>query len=155
MRTLRKILLAFLFTVLCTGAHAQEFAPEEDVKAAFIFHFLNYTQWDDEMESYYVCIPEDYYLRRSARNILEEKTVNGRDIRVVRHADFCHVLVSRSPPPEAGVLTIGSLSDGALLEFRVINKKLKFAADMDRIKNSKLKISSQLLKMAILNGGEY
>jgi len=47
-------------------------------------------------------------------------------------------------------LTIGSLARGALLEFRIVDNRLKFAIDPVRIKKSKLKISSQLLKLAIL-----
>ena len=37
-----------------------------------------------------------------------------------------------------------------MIEFRTVNNKLKFAANPDLIKKSKLKVSSQLLKLAIL-----
>ena len=48
------------------------------------------------------------------------------------------------------MLTIGPLSKGGMVDFRVGDHKLKFAVNMYNIKRSQLKSSSQLLKMAIL-----
>jgi hypothetical protein len=146
---LRKIsLLALLF--VCSLSYA-ETASEDDVKAAFIYHFINFTQWDDHQSAYYVCIPQDKTLRDSAQNLFRDKTINHRKIVVTDQQDSCHVLVSNDLPYTSSALTIGPLSKGALIEFRETNNKLKFAVNMDKVKNSKLKISSQLLKLAIVD----
>ena len=47
-------------------------------------------------------------------------------------------------------LTIGSLEKGALIEFRLVDNKMRFAVDLERMRKVKLKVSSQLLKLAIL-----
>jgi hypothetical protein len=74
---------------------------------------------------------------------------------VVDRYDACHVLVDNymNMPFSDSTLTIGSLAKGALLEFRIIKNKLKFAVNMEKVKKCKLKISSQLLKLAILEEG--
>ena len=149
MRTFIRAIL-ILFFLSQSSVYAENAATEAEVKAAFIYHFINYTQWEDSEPNYYVCIPEDENLRDVSNNILQGKVVNGRQISVVEEAPFCHILVSSFSPKTENTLTIGNLSHGALLEFRVINNKLRFAADLEKVKNSKLKISSQLLKMAVL-----
>ena len=149
-----RIFIKFILIIFLVGAfpsYAQTSIPEDEVKAAFIFHFLNYTQWDDGRTDYNVCIPEDDSFRAVARSILQGKEVNGRKIAVMAQGPSCHVLVSGFSPQTDSTLTIGNLSRGALFEFRIINNKLKFAADLERIKNSKFKMSIQLLKMAILD----
>lgn len=148
----KKIALVFLFWTICTTTHGQAIVQEESIKAAFIFHFINFSEWDDDATDYNVCIPEDETLRRAANDSLKDKMVDGRKILVVDKADTCHVLVSDSVPSTENMLTIGPLNKGALLEFRTINNKLKFAVNLENVKKSKIKISSQLLKLAILEG---
>lgn len=150
---MKKILL-ILVMILCTHrALAQGEATEESVKAAFLFHFINYTEWssDDQNTPYYVCIPDDESLRDTARQVLQNKQVNNRDIVVASKTQGCHILVSESTPHMDETITVGSLNDGALFEFRIIENKLKFAVNLEKVKKSKLKISSQLLKLAILD----
>jgi hypothetical protein len=151
---MRRALITFLMVfVLSIKSFAQESSvvPEDSLKAAFIFHFITYTEWNDNSKEYNVCIPNNEPLKKAAQQSFKGKTVNNRKINVSDEAHYCHVLVSNDLPnnPEE-VLTIGDLNRGALLEFRRINDKLKFAADMEHIKKTRLKISSQLLKLAIL-----
>src|SRR5205085_2547043 len=124
---------------------------EETVKAAFIFHFLDFVEWNDTETDYYVCVPDDTLLRNSVEESFKTKTIHNRKIRVVNRSSGCHILISDHIPKTDTTLTIGPLKKGALLEFRKIDNKLKFAASLDNIKKSKLKISSQLLKLAILD----
>jgi hypothetical protein len=150
---IRKLLICgFLLT--CAPAYG-EVAPEEAVKAAFIYHFISFTEWTGATpDVYYVCVPYDNSLRETARETLSGKRVNDREIQVVRWADTCHVLVSDAAArSNEATLTIGHLDRGALLEFRVVDNKLRFAVNMNTVKKSKLKISSQLLKLAILDEG--
>ncbi|MGE0267078.1 MAG: YfiR family protein [Candidatus Omnitrophota bacterium] len=145
--------LVILFLVILSVARAEALVSENSLKAAFIFHFIGYIEWKDAETKYYVCIPDDDSLRASAAEAFKEKSVNNRPIVVTDKNDSCHILVSDNVPPPDGVLTIGPLNKGAMLEFRLINNKLKFAASLENIKKSSLKISSQLLKLAILEKG--
>jgi hypothetical protein len=149
---LRKKILILIFLMLYVPAYSEAVVSEEAVKAAFIFHFINYTEWNDNEPDYYVCIPEDTALRLTAEEMFEGKKVNNRNVQVVSRYKGCHILVSDSPAKSNdSMLTIGSLDKGAQFEFRIVANKLKFAANLDQIKKSKIKISSQLLKLAIVD----
>ncbi len=140
-----------LFLVFSLPAYAQ--APgREDVESAFLFHFISYTEWEDTEPEYYVCIPDNASLRKTAQKTISGKTVNSRKISVVDRREGCHILVSEDVPDgQSTTLTIGPLAKGALLEFRQVGNKVKFAANVDKIKESKVRISSQVLKLAILD----
>lgn len=141
------LIAALFFSTISYG----EDVSEEDVKAAFIYHFINFTEWEDKQAQYNVCIPDNRTLRETAAEMFGGKVINDHTIEVVNHAEVCHVLVSDFVPVTQSILTIGPLDKGALLEFRKVNSKLKFAANLAKIKGSKLKISSQMLKLAILD----
>ena len=147
---MKRILIIILLLFVSPRAFGDATISENAVKAAFIFHFINFTEWDDGLSQYTVCIPDDAGLRQEARHIFEGKMVNGRSILVTEGVDSCHILVSKDAPFINSTLTIGQLNKGALFEFRIVGNKVKFAIDLDRIKQSKLKISSQLLKLAIV-----
>lgn len=151
---MKKVLIIIcLFLVLSSAVVTAEVPSnisEDKLKAAFIYHFISFTDWNDNLPNYYVCIPDDESLRRVTGELLQGKIINNRPIMVVNNSQFCHVLVSNEVSASPDTLTIGNLDKGAILEFRLINNKLKFAANMDNIKKTHLKISSQLLKLAIL-----
>ena len=151
---MKKIFLILSFVIFCTCSYGQNLVSQDALEAAFIFHFINFTEWTDDQPEYNICIPDDDELRSAVEQSLKGKVVNNRKINVVNRYEKCHILVSNIvPPPSQNTLTIGPLAKGALLEFRVISNKLKFAANPETIKKSKLKISSQLLKLAILENG--
>lgn len=150
MRSSMTIILVSIL-VATTWAQSMEELSEEGVKSAFIYHFINYTEWNDQSDRFRVCIPEDLIFRLRARRILEGKRIKKRFIEVTDEEDNCHVLVKNDPPWKEEVLLIGTLSRGAQIEFRNIDNKLKFAINPSKINLSKLKISSQLLKLAIID----
>jgi hypothetical protein len=149
---MKKLLIITLAVLVSITVSAQPMT-REDIESAFLFHFINYTEWNDDLQDYYVCIPQDNALREAAAVSLKGKVINNRKVVVVDRSDSCHILVSQDVPRNDHTLTVGPLSKGALLEFRFVNNKVKFAANLKRIKESKLKISSQLLKLAILENG--
>jgi len=149
---LRKFLIVFLVIMLgCFHAYADAPVSENTLKAAFIYHFISFTQWHDDEPSYYVCIPDDEDLRETARDAFKGKTINNRRVIVVSRTPSCHILVSDGKPTSAKALTIGQLNKGALFEFRKINQKIKFAVNLDKVQKAQFKVSSQLLKLAIID----
>ncbi|MBP9855019.1 MAG: YfiR family protein [Candidatus Omnitrophica bacterium] len=149
MKNVIKIIFICFF-IGCPKVYSQGSATENDIKTAFIFHFLNYTEWNDDSSELNVCIEDDTDLRSTAKVHLDERVIKGRTIKVVRKAASCHILISEVSPDTDHMLTIGNLSDGAVFEFRKLNDKLRFAVNLAKVKESKLKISSQLLKLAIV-----
>lgn len=149
---MRKILIILLLLIACTATFGQGTVSEESLKAAFIYHFINFVEWNDSKENYYVCIPDDSALRDSVEETFQGKVVHGRKVVVTADTDTCHVLVSDHVPESPTTHTIGPLKNGALFEFRMVDHKLKFAVNSENIKKTQLKISSQLLKLAIREG---
>jgi len=145
---MKKFFLIFIL-LGCTWAFGNEIVSQESLEAAFIFNFLKFVDWQDSRPTYDICIPDDENLRKMATGLLQGKTLNDRQIEVVDRTDNCHVLVSNNPPKSDTTLTIGDLDQGAMFEFMVIDNKLKFAINIDNIRKSKLKISSQLLNLAV------
>jgi hypothetical protein len=148
---MKKIVLFLLFMTIGARAFGEDIVAENTLKAAFVYHFIGYTQWGDNKPEYDVCIPDDEDLLKTTKELFKGKLIHGRDLVVVDRSEDCHVLISNDMQfANDTALTIGSLERGALLEFRQVNHKMKFAIDMERMKKVKLKMSSQLLKLAIL-----
>jgi hypothetical protein len=145
---MRKVIIIFIL-LGCPFVYGNEIVSEESLKAAFIFNFLKFVDWQDSRPTYDICIPEDENLRKVATALLRGKTLNDRQIEVVDRIGNCHVLVASNFLNPGATLTIGPLTQGAMFEFMVVDNKLKFAINIDNIRKSKLKISSQLLNLAV------
>src|ERR1700722_4767446 len=121
-----KKLLIILMLLGCPFVYGNEIVSQESLEAAFIFNFLKFVDWQDSRPTYEICIPDDENLRKVAAGLLQGKTLNDRQVEVVNRTGNCHVLVSNSPPGSDATLTIGSLDQGAMFEFIVVDNKLKF-----------------------------
>ena len=149
----KKILIVLFLIIIGTVARSQAVVSEGSLKAAFIYRFIGFIEFKEEPPGYQVCIPDDTALRAAIEEAMQGKMVNNKPITVTDSAGDCHILISDNVPPTNSVFTIGPLSKGALLEFRIEDSKLRFAVSLKNIQNSQLKISSQLLKLAILEKG--
>lgn len=153
-KLLRKIIAitsVILGLIVSPLSFAIESQSEEAVKAAFLYHFFNFIEWpNSKNDSYVLCIIDDPKLFTESQNAFSNKQVKGRKIQVVPHdEDACHIRISDSSAAStSNMLTIGALSDGAMLEFVIRDHKVRFVIDSQRIKASALQISSQLLKLA-------
>jgi hypothetical protein len=145
---------------------------EYEVKAAFLYNFTKFVEWPEDVlrgaEGFVVCVfGEDPF-----RGILDEtfagKTVHDhpmvvRRVRRLGDAQQCHavyvgldedaqvaallrVLAGRS------VLTVGEsdafLRRGGIISFTLDAQRLRFEINADAAEQARLKISSQLLKLA-------
>ncbi len=166
-----------LLALLLPNTYAQQALDmEARLKAVFIYNFLSYTTWPDDNpdEPYRIVVlgetPVTGYLREIAAN----RKVAGRPIVVEQATDWndlrsCHVLYI--PFAEADsitgilhsfgkepVLTVSDQvrpgGDSTALAFYLDEGKLRFQVDLDRVRNSGIHLSSQLLKLAHVVGGE-
>jgi hypothetical protein len=152
---------------------------EYDLKAAFTIRFLHFIEWPEEafpgpktplIVGVFGSNPFDGALHQNARGqSLRERPIEIRHIRLLREAAHCHVLfISRSAGnhvPEIlaalegkPVLTVGD-SDGLAERGVIINmfiedSKVRFEINQAAALKSKLQISSRLLRLARLAGGE-
>jgi hypothetical protein len=169
----KKPLYIILF-LLTTGftLKPQSVADEYNLKAAFLYNFTRYIEWTPETntQEFVIGVVGTSAIYDPLEDIANSKTVNGKRIviRVFTNPEditFCHILfVSRSAnfplidimekARVKGTLIVteknGLAAQGAAINFIIVENKLKFEANTKSIKKADLKVSSQLLKLAIL-----
>jgi hypothetical protein len=180
-RTLRgpewpaKLLLQIplVFLLLCSFTPPQ---PDDDaeygIKAAFIYKFTNYIEWDGALPATEFVIgivgrsPVSTYLAE----IAQTKTIKGKKI-VIHEFNSpedispCQILfISRKSTAALddilamvganSTLTIsekpGYAKKGTTINFIEVDDKLKFEVNTKGLNSARLKASSQLLKLAII-----
>lgn len=170
-----KILLAALFCggLISPSVQAQEQAQEASVKAAFIFNFIKFTDWPlARLESspvLQVCILSVREPLRTAMGVLDGKTALGREMKLrtlegADSAETCHVLVlgdvlaQRTPPLQRlaqarSILTIGEsegfIDAGGMIGLLVLDHKVRFEINLEAVRNAKINLSAQLLRLAL------
>lgn len=147
----------------------QAAAPEHELKAAFIYHFIQFTQWPKDVfpeHGLVVCASRDGALF-PALQALAGKQAGGRPIILVALAEarpeICQaVVVTGADRPQfeqmqrqigsAPVLTITDdaelLRQGTMIGMRVDAGKMSFVVDNTQASRVGLNISSRLLRLA-------
>lgn len=162
--------------VWCTGVAVSSAANtrEYDIKAAFLYRFTAYVEWStaqsDSDEVFTVGVVGDDRVNEAVA-ALEQKSVNGRPIAVVRidsitdsNLEHCHMLfisASAGPELEAGlaslaavnVLTVGETEGfaerGGVIELRKKKNKISFAINRSAARNAQLRVNARLLDLAV------
>lgn len=151
-------------------ARSQSIGEASSLKAAFIYNFTKYIDWDlSNTNEFTIGVLGSSSIYNSLLEISKTKTVNDKRI-VILHFNKpeeitnCNILFisansSHSLSPilakvNKGTLTIseeaGLAEEGTAFNFVVRNDKLKFEANVKSINAAGLKASSQLLKLAII-----
>jgi YfiR/HmsC-like len=155
------------------SAQGQSAADEYDVKAAFLFHFAQLTDWpagalDAGDPSLKLCILDDEPSRQELQNTIDGKVVGGRVLHVRQISQLqeirdCNILfLSRDEAQRQTaivrslrgmpVLTVGEtanfLSEGGMIRFHLEEGKVRFDINLTAADSSHLKISSRLLLLA-------
>lgn len=145
---------------------------EYDVKAAFLYNFAKFVEWPPTAfinpgDPLIIGVLGVDPFGNSLKG-LEDKTVAGRKILIKRFTQVdelekCHLLFISSSekknlhqilPAVKGwnVLTVGEMKGfaeaGGMINFTLIEKRVRFEVNLDAAQNAGLKISSQLLKVA-------
>jgi hypothetical protein len=168
---LKRFLLFILLFSIAGAAMAQKEEQESNLKAAFIYNFTRYIDWDNNTAEteFIIGIIGSSVVDKAISEIVKTNTVNNKRI-VIRHfskpedISYCHILFipGNNPSPlssildkiDKGVLTVserpGFAKMGTAFNFLLVNDKLKFEASLKAINQAGLKASSQLLKLAII-----
>lgn len=168
----RRLLFIILVSLLTnTYALSQVSDQEASLKAAFIYNFTKYIQWDEKENatSFVIGIIGNSGIRLPLEKIAQSNTVNGRKI-IIRHfanpdaIEYCNILFIPQKIPYSlslilekinkGTLTVseepGFAKLGSAFNFIIKDDKLKFEANLKSIYAANVKVSSQLLKLAII-----
>lgn len=165
------LLLSLIF--FCSGAQAAKIAEENEVKAAFIFNFLKFVEWPKEAffkskSQLKICLVEESELCEKV-TLIDGKMAGQRLIKVEKPGEKslcsdCQVLVICSGKADRikrhlerfkgrPVLTIGDSENftqlGGMIGLTKISGKVRFLINLKEAEASGLKISSQLLKLAV------
>lgn len=171
--------LGAICLALSAGGSAQG-PSEHQVKAAFLFNFARFVDWPanafaDPGAPYQLCVLGQDPFGPDLEATIGKKTVNGRGFRIVRATDVrdlagpCHIVfVAESEadrPKETlkrlsaeGVLTVSEIEGfaelGGVINFIVVDDKVRLEINLDAAERARLQVSSQLLKLArVVHGG--
>lgn len=146
---------------------------EYQFKAAFLYHFTKFIEWPAGVmaqgdTTFSFCVMGSSPLELALDQLIAGKQVRGRMPMIKRVSSIdeiggCQVLfISRSEhdvvaslvdiPGNSSVLTVGDTPNfakqGGIIEFIIVNNKLRFVINLEAAKRARLKLSSELLKLA-------
>lgn len=172
------LLRGVILLVLLAAVPASAQAPEYDVKAAFLFNFVKFVEWPaeafaGERAPVTICVFGEDPFGRVLDAVIQGERVGERALVVERldsRDDFeaCHVLfVSPSERDRMAqvlarvegepVLTVGDtegfLRAGGIVNFILEGTKVRFVINQGTAERSGLRISSKLLRLAMMPGG--
>lgn len=169
---LRSLLACAALLAGPVAAQAPGSAPEQSIKAAYLYHFGAYVGWPEQVlppdRPLTIGILDDEPVAGELEAITHEKRVNGRRIEVRRltadepldGVQMLFVGGTRAEVPEAlaekaresSVLVVtesaGGLAAGGVINFLVIDERVRFEVSLDAADASGLSISSRLLAVA-------
>lgn len=153
-------------------AQEREF-DEHEVKAVFLANFFKFVEWPDRRDDYRLCIYGSDPFGQSIR-ILEGMKIRGRRLEIrmlssVRTINDCNILFISSSERRRihslleavrgfPVLTVGDTEgyaqEGVMVNFYIEARKVKFEINLASIRQSRITVSSQLLKLGRMVGDE-
>ena len=171
--------VALLFTAAtmlgATPLWAQRTAPSEEyrLKAAFVYRFPQFVEWPapslDGHESITICILRPNPFGAVLRELIAGETLNGRPL-AVREIDRpsaitgCHVVFvpgANNPAAKAVVAAVGAhpvltvgessgfLDEGGVISLQVVDRLVRFEVSATAAERLGLRLSSQLLRLAV------
>jgi hypothetical protein len=146
---------------------------EDQVKAAFLFNFVRYVEWPDEVfdqseSKVKICMFEAEAFGSVVSQIVSGKSVGDRKLEVesienLEEVEGCHLLYLGSQTGEkhleltsmlasAPIFTVsdsaGFAERGGMANFFRADNKMRFEMNPTAAKEARLKISSRLLRLA-------
>ena len=165
-------LLAFLGAL---AAHAQQPPPqpsEYEVKAAFLYNFAKFVEWPSQAFSdagspFTIGVVGDNPFGDDLERTLRDKALNGhpiaaKQVKAPSELRTCHILfISPSEKKrlpdilklirDAGVLTVSEMEDflpaGGMINFLMVDNKVRFEINDEPAKRAGLRLSSKLLHL--------
>jgi hypothetical protein len=166
---------AFACMVWVAPAHAAEDASalEQRVKAAFLYQFAGYVEWPGQAFAQSdtpvtIAVMGADLLAAELKQLVAGRTVGGRAVAVrqVRPGEplaGIHILfvggaegarlaqVAQAAKPRP-ILTVtesdGALSQGSMINFVIVDRRVRFEVGLDSAEKSGLRLSSRLLAVA-------
>ena len=143
---------------------------EYNVKAAFIFHFINFTRWPDHQnnkETRNICIYGDDSFEARLQ-ILANANLQNKPVEIfpdigLENSAECHIIFVDSSKKEhlteiisylhnKPILTVSDIDSFALnkgmIGFRIKSGKVKLEVNLESVRKSGIRLSSNLIEVA-------
>ena len=168
----KTLLWLFVTTFSFTSFRQKDQAKEYNLKAAFIYNFTRYIDWKEssDQNEFIIGVIGTSPINDPLAEIVKTEMVDNKKIIIKQFSKpaditFCHILFisEKSSIPlddilakttGKGTLIIsekdGYAEQGTAINFVIVNRKLKFEANVKAINAAGLTASSQLLKLAII-----
>ena len=162
-----------LFGVLLAATLSAQTIDEYQLKAVFLFNFAKFVEWPapapgDVHDPFTICVEGDNPFGSSLDEVVRGKTVGSRPISIRFISDpqkalQCEILfVSASEGKRersllaalrgSSILTVGDTDDftanGGIVQFKVIDARVRIAIDVEAAARAHLRISPKLLILA-------
>jgi len=175
-RALARGLVLCLTLALASLARAEQPHSESAVKAAYLYRFASYVEWPDKSTSghpFLIDIMGDPDVARELRHLMPGHLINDEPVQVrevtrvedldgpqilyvgADHAAFLHALRTSGRPLVLLVTDDDQGLDlGGVLNFVTVDKRVRFEVSLTAAERAHLKISADLLSVAIrVHGG--
>lgn len=153
-------------------AYAAPTSPSSsDVEAAYLYNFGKFVRWSGARTTgpVQICIAGKDPFGATLPEIVKDEHIDGRPI-AIRHlaappeGHSCAILFVNTPDPlqqkqylaaVAGEQTLtvsdrpGFLEDGGVIEFLLVEDRVRFAINMDAAERDHLSLNSELVKVAV------
>ena len=160
-----------LLTLGQSFAWCQSEVEEYNLKAAFVYNFTRYINWGPfaPENEFVIGIVGQSPIYEPLQEIAKTKTINDKKILIKtfntpHDITSCNIIyISRNSPfpldtilakINSGILTISEEKDyarlGTAFNFVLVKDKLRFESNIRALNSTGLKVSSQLLKLAII-----
>ncbi len=172
----RTLMIGMFINVLSPLGFAIESAKEHEIKAAYLFNLGSYISWPEalfanESDNFTICIVGQHpALVATLRFIALKRKINGHSSVVqtlerIEEADVCQIVfIPRDQEmnmtdintwhQKKPVLLVSDMDRfirlGGMIEFYMLNNRVRLAMDPESISDSGLKPSSQLMRVAQL-----
>ena len=166
---------AFLASILFVSmTNAGETGREYLVKAAFLYNFIKFVTWENEKntDQISICAFGDTELLSDLKSIegkkAHERIISVAEMESLNKTIKCNVIfISRYESPDykkliaeaekSGILTVsdidGFAGKGGIIElFATEDNRIRFKINIKAAEKSGLRISSELLKLAVIVG---
>ncbi len=178
-RWIRRSILMIVSCVVATFSSAQNRMTEYDVKAAYLFNFGKFVRFtpsvtDLKRQSFDICIVGEDPLGHTLDELTANEQLDGKPVHVARlksgeEARDCAIAyisategtrIRRDLDALRGlpVLTVSDadrfLQHGGMIQFVMKENHVRFAVNLDAVRDARLSLSSEFLRVAISVNGE-
>lgn len=175
-RIVRSLLAALLLAVPALSMADEALISEYRVKAAFLYNFSRFVTWPEttlqDRTEFSLCVigtdPFGAQLDKLAGKPVHNNTLVVKRLKGLTLADDCQlVYISEDTEPtealllvrEKPVLTVSDAEDfieqSGIIQFKLVQNRVRFRINMDAANSAGLSISSKLLSLAISVTGRY